>query len=179
VVVAQAVDRRPGFNANGVLLPGWTLDQLVSAVHQHTDSDVAERLNAVIAVKERGTKRITHADVEASTALIILGAVSDRVGINNWKLPDTSLVFCGVDFTAYQSMTTFKLIKKYYSWADAGEIAATRGCGSGRPSTSLTPPTAASWSPRWSASRTSPCRPTSPSPLPRARCPTCHHRQEA
>jgi hypothetical protein len=99
----------------------------MSAVHRHTYSDVAERLNAVIAVQERGTKRITHADVEVFTALIILGAVSNRVGINNWKAPDTSLVFCGVDFTVYQSLATFKLIKKYYSWADAGtaeEIAA-------------------------------------------------------
>ena len=99
----------------------------MSAVHRHTYSDVAERLNAVIAVQERGTKRITHADMEVFTALIILGAVSNRVGINNWKAPDTSLVFCGVDFTVYQSLATSKLIKKYYSWADAGtaeEIAA-------------------------------------------------------
>ena len=82
-----AAAKRPvGVNANGVLDGAWTLDELMAAVHRHEYADNAQRVTAAIAAGEHTFHPIiTVQDVEVFMALLLLGAVSDRQGRNNWK----------------------------------------------------------------------------------------------
>ena len=103
---------------------GWTLDELMAAVHRHEYADVAQCVTAAIAAGERTFHPIiTVQDVEVFMALLLLGTVSDRQGRNNWKKPDTTLVFPGLDFNVYMPIAKFSLMKKYYIAADAGTAA--------------------------------------------------------